>query len=51
MVELARYYLEHDDERQAIARAGQERCLRDYTNQRLLGDFLKELPKHGGPAV
>ena len=51
MVEMARYYLEHEDERLAIARAGQERCLRDYTNQRLLGDFLKELPQHGGPEV
>lgn len=51
MVEKARYYLEHEDERRAIAKAGQARCLRDYTNQRLLGDFLKELPRHGGPEV
>jgi len=51
MVEKARYYLEHEDERRAIAEAGRARCLRDYTNQRLLGDFLKELPRHGGPEV
>ena len=30
-VELVRYYLEHDDEMQAIARAGQARTLRDHT--------------------
>jgi spore maturation protein CgeB len=30
-VELIRYYLEHGNEREAIARAGQERTLRDHT--------------------
>ncbi|MHC4251376.1 MAG: CgeB family protein [Planctomycetota bacterium] len=30
-VELIRYYLAHEDERQAIARAGQERTLREHT--------------------
>lgn len=29
--ELARYYLDHDDEREAIARAGQQRTLREHT--------------------
>jgi len=29
--ELARYYLEHDDEREAIAHAGQERTSREHT--------------------
>jgi hypothetical protein len=30
-LELIRYYLEHEDERQEIARAGQQRTLRDHT--------------------
>jgi len=30
-VELARYYVEHESERDAIARAGQKRTLRDHT--------------------
>jgi spore maturation protein CgeB len=29
--ELVQYYLEHDDERETIARAGQERTLQDHT--------------------
>lgn len=36
--ELIRYYLDHDSEREAIARAGRERTLRDHTfRQRVLG--------------
>ncbi len=31
MVDKARYYLEHEDERRAIAAAGQARVLRDYS--------------------
>jgi len=31
LVEKIRYYLEHEEERAAIARAGQERTLRDHT--------------------
>jgi spore maturation protein CgeB len=30
-VELAQYYIEHEEERAAIARAGQKRTLRDHT--------------------
>lgn len=33
-IELTRYYLAHDDERQAIAWAGWERAMRDYTEAR-----------------
>jgi spore maturation protein CgeB len=34
--ELIQYYLEHEDEREEIARAGQVRTLRDHTyNQRM----------------
>jgi spore maturation protein CgeB len=32
--ELIQYYLQHDDERDSIARAGQERTLRDHTYHR-----------------
>lgn len=31
LIEKIYYYLEHPDEREAIARRGQERCLRDYS--------------------
>jgi spore maturation protein CgeB len=30
-VDIARYYLEHEQEREVIARAGQQRTLRDHT--------------------
>ena len=38
MVEKVKYYLEHEDEREAIRRAGRERCLRDHTWQKRLAD-------------
>lgn len=38
-VELITYYLDHDDERRAIARAGQARTLREHT----YGQRMKEL--------
>lgn len=34
MIDKIRYYLEHPLEREAIARRGQERCLRDYSMDR-----------------
>ena len=44
LIEKARYYLEHEDERLRIAAAGRERCLRDgYSNQRRLGSVLARL--------
>ena len=34
LADKARYFLEHDDEREAIRRAGYERCRRDHTWQK-----------------
>ena len=39
-VELIRYYLEYDDEREAIARAGQQRTLREHTYYHRMQEFL-----------
>jgi spore maturation protein CgeB len=47
-VELIRYYLEHEDERQAIARAGQARTLRDHTYQQRMQELV-EIVKHIEP--
>jgi hypothetical protein len=44
LVEKLRYYIEHDDERRAIAAAGQARTLRDHTYAKLmvrLADILE----------
>jgi len=43
--EMARYYLDHEDERKAIARAGQERTLREHTYFHRMQEFL-EIVKH-----
>jgi hypothetical protein len=44
LVEKAVYYLEHDDERRRIARAGRERCLRDgYSYAARIRDVLEHL--------
>jgi hypothetical protein len=40
LVERVRYYLEHDDERQAIARAGQARTLREHTYAQRMEELL-----------
>lgn len=42
-VELIRYYLEHEDERRAIARAGRERCVLEHTWQARLQGLLRWL--------
>jgi hypothetical protein len=37
--EMIQYYLEHDKEREAIARAGQQRTLRDHTFHKRMQEF------------
>jgi hypothetical protein len=39
-VELIRYYLEHEDERREIARAGQQRTLRDHTYDKRVRELV-----------
>jgi spore maturation protein CgeB len=41
LVEKARYYLGHDDERERVRRAGRERALRDHTWQHRLTDAFR----------
>lgn len=43
MVEKIRYHLKHEEEREAIARRGYERTLRDHTMEKRLQDILKHL--------
>ncbi len=44
--ELIQYYLEHEDERKAIARAGQQRTLREHTYFNRTREMLETLPKY-----
>lgn len=43
LVEKARYYLHHEEEREAIRRAGHERALRDHTWQKRLTDAFAKM--------
>ena len=43
LAEKIRYYLSHDEEREAIRRAGYERCLRDHTWQRRFSMAFREM--------
>ena len=43
LVEKARYYLCHEDEREAIRRAGHERAMRDHTWQKRLTDAFADM--------
>jgi spore maturation protein CgeB len=45
-VELVQYYLEHDEEREAIARAGQERTLREHTYYHRMQELVEIIAKH-----
>jgi hypothetical protein len=44
--ELIRYYLEHDEEREAIARAGQERTLREHTYYKRMQELVDILERY-----
>ena len=39
--ELVQYYLEHEDEREAIARAGQQRTLREHTYHHRMRELVE----------
>lgn len=45
-VELINYYLEHEEERKAIARAGQERTLAEYTYYERMKELVDIIHKH-----
>ena len=45
-VEMIRYYLEHETERQAIASAGQQRTLRDHTYYHRMQELVNIVSKH-----
>ncbi len=44
--ELITYYLDHEDERRAVARAGQERTLRDHTYQLRMKELAQIVREH-----
>lgn len=41
LIDKIRYFLKHDDERKAIARAGYERTLRDHTYEKRFNEIFK----------
>jgi len=43
LAEKIKYYLRHDDEREAIRLAGLRRCLRDHTWEKRFADAFKEM--------
>lgn len=45
-VELIQYYLEHDDEREAIARAGQQRTLKEHTYYNRMQELVDLVSKY-----
>jgi hypothetical protein len=46
LIEKIYYYLEHPEEREAIARRGQERCLRDYSMSKRAAEFDQIIKKY-----
>lgn len=45
-VELIQYYLKNNNEREAVARAGQERTLREHTYYRRMGELVDIIQKY-----
>ena len=45
-VERIQYYLKHDDEREAIARAGQQRTLREHTYYQRMQELVDIVRKY-----
>lgn len=50
-VEMIRYYLEHENERQSIARAGQQRTLRDHTCRNRMEELVSIVDRHVRPGA
>ncbi len=46
LIEKIYYYLKHSEKRQAIARRGQERCLRDHAMDKRIAELDKIIRKH-----
>lgn len=46
LIEKVNYYLDHPQERAAIAQRGQARCLRDYSMERRAEDLHRIIQKH-----
>lgn len=47
MVDKISYYLEHDEEREAIRQAGKSRVLKDHTYQKRFAEMFKALEEEG----
>jgi len=45
LIDKCRYYLEHDNEREAIARRGHERTIREHTWQHRLNDIFETIDR------
>jgi spore maturation protein CgeB len=50
-VEMIRYYLEHENERKAIASAGQHRTLRDHTLRHRMEELVSIVERYVRPAT
>ena len=46
LIEKIRYYLDHPEERRAIAERGQQRCLKDYNRRQRAKAFVEIIRKH-----